>query len=106
MAVAETPSLAARTMSAMSQDPCTHIAAVEEIKQPTRRVCEECVKARSRWVHLRTCQSCGRTLCCDNSPNRHARRHAMETSHVVIASAEPGEQWLYCYQDDKYAQYA
>ena len=31
---------------------CPHIEAVEEIKQPTARVCDECVAIGSRWVHL------------------------------------------------------
>jgi len=85
--------------------PCAHIAALAAVKQPTRRECEECVKIGARWVHLRTCQECGVTLCCDNSPNRHATAHARATSHPVIASAEPGERWLYCYADDAFAPY-
>ncbi|HSG67010.1 MAG TPA: UBP-type zinc finger domain-containing protein, partial [Gammaproteobacteria bacterium] len=79
---------------------CQHLDAIEELKQAERHECDECVKTGDRWVHLRTCQSCGRTLCCDSSPNRHASRHARESAHPVIASAEPGERWLYCYPDD------
>jgi hypothetical protein len=56
-------------------------------------------------VHLRTCQECGATLCCDSSPNKHASKHARLSKHPVVASAEPGEQWLYCYPDDAYAEY-
>ena len=84
---------------------CTHIAAIDAIKHPKARVCEECVRMGAQWVHLRTCQSCGRTLCCDSSPNRHASRHARATAHPVIASAEAGERWLYCYPDDAFAEY-
>ena len=43
------------------------------------------------WVHLRTCQECGGTHCCDNSPNRHATKHAKGHHTPVIASAEPGD---------------
>jgi hypothetical protein len=86
-------------------DACTHIAAVTTIKKAKRYECEECIKIGSRWVHLRTCQQCGVTLCCDNSPNRHATKHAGATSHPVIASAEPGERWLYCYPDEAFAEY-
>jgi hypothetical protein len=86
-------------------EPCTHIAGIVEVKQPQRRVCEECVKIHARWVHLRTCQECDATLCCDNSPNKHASKHAHATGHPVIASAEPGERWLYCYPDDAFAEY-
>jgi 3-deoxy-D-manno-octulosonate 8-phosphate phosphatase KdsC-like HAD superfamily phosphatase len=89
----------------MADAACEHIAAISEIKKAKRRECEECVKIGGRWVHLRICQTCGVTLCCDNSPNRHATKHAKATTHPVIASAEPGEQWLYCYPDDAFAEY-
>jgi hypothetical protein len=56
-------------------------------------------------MHLRTCQTCGATLCCDNSPNRHATKHAEASGHPVIASAEPNERWLYCYPDEAFAEY-
>jgi len=88
-----------------ANDACVHIDAITTVKQPTRRACEECVKTGDSWVHLRTCQECGRTLCCDSSPNKHASRHASASGHPVIASAEPGERWLYCYPDDVFAQY-
>ena len=84
---------------------CTHLAAVAAVKHPARQECDECVKIGSDWVHLRTCQTCGATLCCDNSPNRHATRHAQVSGHPVIASAEPGERWLYCYPDGEFAKY-
>lgn len=84
---------------------CVHLDAVERVKQPERRVCEECVKISSRWVQLRTCQECGGTRCCDSSPNKHASKHAAASGHPVIASAEPGERWLYCYPDDAMAEY-
>jgi hypothetical protein len=89
----------------MPDSHCPHIDAVETVKHPQRRVCEECEKLRSQWVHLRTCQQCGSTLCCDSSPNRHATAHAHATGHPVIASAELGEQWLYCYPHDAFAEY-
>ncbi len=89
----------------MSGGPCPHILAVASIRGPQRRVCEECEKIHARWVHLRTCQECGATLCCDSSPNRHASAHARAAGHPVIASAEPGERWLYCYPDDSFAEY-
>jgi uncharacterized UBP type Zn finger protein len=79
--------------------------AVDTVKHPARQVCEACVEIGSEWVHLRTCQTCGVTLCCDSSPNRHARKHAESTGHPVIASAEPGERWIYCYVDDAIAKY-
>jgi Zn-finger in ubiquitin-hydrolases and other protein len=84
---------------------CEHIETVDTIKRPQKHVCEECVKHGTKWVHLRTCQSCGATLCCDSSPNRHATKHARASGHPVVASAEPGERWLYRYVDEAFAEY-
>jgi uncharacterized UBP type Zn finger protein len=89
----------------MTNAACTHIESLDSVKQPDRRECAECVKIHSRWVHLRTCQTCGVTHCCDSSPNRHASAHARTTKHPVVASAEPGERWLYCYPDDAFVEY-
>jgi uncharacterized UBP type Zn finger protein len=89
-----------RRQAVVSVSPCSHITSVTAVRPPERRECAECVKTDARWVHLRTCQECGVTLCCDSSPHRHASGHARAAEHPVIASAEPGERWLYCYQDD------
>ena len=84
---------------------CTHIESLETIIPAKSHVCEECVKIGSKWLHLRTCQTCGATLCCDSSPNRHASKHARAVKHPVVASAEPGERWVYCFPDDAFAEY-
>lgn len=89
----------------MSETPCQHITSITSVRHSARHECEECVKIGARWVHLRTCQECGATLCCDSSPNKHASKHARASGHPVAASAEPGERWLYCYEDDSYAEY-
>ena len=89
----------------MTTKVCKHVSAITAIKLPQRHECVECVKIGARWVHLRTCQDCGLTLCCDDSPNRHATKHANASGHPVIASAEPGERWLYCYPDDAFVEY-
>ena len=89
----------------MSADAGPHILAVTTVKPAKKRDCETCVTIGARWVHLRTCQTCGVTLCCDSSPNRHASAHARASKHPVVASAEPGERWLYCYSDDAFAEY-
>ena len=72
----------------MSNETCRHLAEITTIRHASGRVCEECVRIGSRWVHLRICQTCGATLCCDDSPNRHATGHARASGHRVIASAE------------------
>jgi uncharacterized UBP type Zn finger protein len=52
------------------------------------------------WVHLRMCQSCGHIGCCDNSPGKHATAHYQATDHPLIRSAQPGEDWSWCYVDE------
>ncbi len=89
----------------MAKNSCAHIQAVHTVRLAAHPECEECVRIGGQWVHLRTCQECGVTLCCDSSPNRHASKHAEASGHPVIASAEPGERWLYCYPDDAFARY-
>jgi hypothetical protein len=89
----------------MPNDSCPHIDAITDVRHPARHECAECVKTGDHWLHLRTCQECGVTLCCDSSPNKHASKHARAVHHPVIASAESGERWLYCYPDDAYAEY-
>jgi len=84
---------------------CNHINELAQVKVGSKGVCEECIKTGDKWMHLRTCQHCGITLCCDSSPNQHASKHFRKTSHPVVASAETGENWLYCYQDDQFFEY-
>ena len=92
-------------MKTESDATCEHIEALDAIRAPQGRVCEECVKVGGRWKNLRTCQECGVTLCCDASPNRHASGHARASGHAVVISAEPGERWVYCYPDAVFAEY-
>ena len=84
---------------------CQHLEAIKTIKEPQDYVCEECIKTGDTWMHLRTCQECGITLCCDSSPNQHASKHAYKTGHPVVISAEPGERWLWCYVDEEMVDY-
>ena len=84
---------------------CNHITSIKSVRHPKRLECEECVKIGSAWVHLRTCQECGGTRCCDQSLNQHASKHARSSGHPVIASGQPDERWLYCFPDDEFAEY-
>ena len=88
----------------MTTKGCSHIAGIQTVT-PSALGCEECLKSGSEWLHLRICRTCGHVGCCDDSPNRHATKHARASEHPVIASAEPGERWLYCYPDDAFAEY-
>ena len=84
---------------------CAHLSAITEVNIGNEYVCDECVKINSSWVHLRTCQTCGVTLCCDASPHKHMTKHYHRSQHPVVASAEPGERWLWCYVDEEMVEY-
>ena len=80
---------------------CTHLDQVEILEVPeTIAGCEECLAQGMQWVHLRMCQTCGHIGCCDNSPGRHATSHHGSSGHPIIRSAEPNEDWSFCYEDD------
>lgn len=91
----------------MKKEICSHLDAWcnQEIKTERVHECEECIKTGDQWLHLRTCQTCGVTLCCDSSPNQHATKHAKQTNHPVIISAEDGERWAWCYVDEQIIGY-
>jgi len=84
---------------------CEHISKITKLVKPAEYVCEECIKTGDDWMHLRTCQTCGVTLCCDSSPNTHMTKHYHKTGHPVVISAESGENWLWCYKDEVFAGY-
>ena len=80
---------------------CSHLDSIKFTELPESVAgCEECLASGGWWVHLRMCQSCGHIGCCDDSPSKHASAHARDIGHPVIRSAEPGEDWSYCYIDD------
>ena len=78
-----------------------HLEIVRPVPPPARRVCAECLRL-APWVHLRQCLTCGQVGCCDSSPMRHARAHAATTGHVIVRSLEPGENWRWCYVDERF----
>ena len=80
---------------------CQHLDTIEFLEVPDEIPgCEDCLKTGGWWVHLRMCMQCGHIGCCDNSPNRHATKHFRSSSHPIIRSAEPGEDWSWCYEDE------
>jgi uncharacterized UBP type Zn finger protein len=83
----------------MPQPSCTHLNQVRDVK-PSAAGCEECLKMKDRWVHLRMCLTCGHVGCCDSSKNKHATKHFHATSHPIVRSIEPGERWRWCYVDE------
>ncbi len=52
------------------------------------------------WFPLRRSLTCGKTGCCDDSPNTHATKHWEATAHPVVRSVEPDEAWGWCYADE------
>ncbi len=86
----------------MAPTQCTHAAAHIKNVKPHTKGCEECLKIGGTWVHLRMCLECGKVGCCDSSPHRHATAHFHETAHPIMRSAQPGEDWRWCYIDKTY----
>ena len=79
--------------------PCSHASQIKDV-EPRTQGCEECLKLGMTWVHLRMCLECGHVGCCDNSIGKHATKHFHETNHPVMQSAQPGEDWRWCYIDE------
>ena len=81
---------------------CEHVAEIRDVT-PSADGCENCLPLGDEWVHLRLCMICGHVGCCDNSKNTHATKHWNATQHPIIQSHEPGEDWMWCYADEDWA---
>jgi uncharacterized UBP type Zn finger protein len=79
---------------------CSHTERIRVEAPDEVEGCEDCLRAGDRWFHLRVCLTCGHVGCCDSSPNRHASAHARAEEHPIVQSAEPGEDWCWCYVDE------
>ncbi len=77
---------------------CSHLRSFP-VRETTGTACEECVVDGRSWVSLLECLACVHTGCCDSSAGQHATAHFHATGHPVIESAEPGEDWRWCYLD-------
>jgi len=84
----------------LKQKNCQHLELLSINHEPSGK-CEKCVIIGDKWVHLRTCQTCGITVCCDSSSNQHASKHAAESNYLVVISAEPSDNWAYCYVEQQ-----
>jgi Zn-finger in ubiquitin-hydrolases and other protein len=90
-----------RVAAAQLRDACTHLDQIKMHELPASADgCEECLRAVDKWLHPRICLTYGHVGCCDDSPNRHATAQYHETSHPIIRSLEPGEDWSWCYIDE------
>ncbi len=83
---------------------CKHLAQVRDVQPKTPDGCEECLASGDEWVHLRLCLECGHVGCCDDSPNRHATKHFHKTTHPVMRSFEPGEDWGFCFVENLFIE--
>lgn len=83
---------------------CTHTDQINDVS-PNTNGCEECLKIGGRWVHLRMCLTCGHVGCCDQSVGKHATKHFHATNHPIMQSAEPGDDWGWCYIDEVMLQF-
>ena len=89
----------------MPEVTCSHLNQINpSIASGPADVCPECVKTGDRWVHLRRCLVCGNVGCCDSSKNTHATKHFQESNHAIMQSAQPGEDWMWCYIDVAYVE--
>ena len=86
----------------MPRSQCTHLTEVRDVAPRTPNGCEECLRIGSTWVHLRLCLACGHVGCCDASPNKHATAHFGKTHPPIIRSFERGEDWGWCYVDERF----
>jgi monovalent cation:H+ antiporter-2, CPA2 family len=85
---------------ALDPSACPHMDLVQPVL-PNAAGCADCLRIGSSWVHLRICLTCGNVGCCDSSPNRHARAHFHAVGHPIAASVEPGEDWAWCFLDER-----
>jgi monovalent cation/hydrogen antiporter len=74
--------------------------AVETAPDP---FCQRCLDEGLQWVSMRQCLECGNLACCDSSVGQHATKHFQATTHPVMESAEPAEDWRWCYVHHKTA---
>jgi hypothetical protein len=75
---------------------CPHLEQIRDVG-PGAEACESCLEIGGTWLNLRQCLVCGRTSCCDSSPNKHATAHFGETGHPLMRSLEQGQDWAWCY---------
>lgn len=88
-----------RPESSRQGDDCPDLQAFPVAEPPAAEElrCEDCLREGLVWVSLRQCLACGLVACCDSSPGQHSDRHFTVTRHPVMQSAEPGEDWRWCY---------
>jgi hypothetical protein len=87
--------LAAQKLLGTSRQ-CSHTDQIQDVGRGSEG-CEQCIALGDTWVHLRMCMTCGQVGCCDSSKNKHADG----AGHPIARSVEPGQDWMWCYVDEK-----
>lgn len=77
---------------------CDDLSAFPPVGPVEEARCQRCLEENLHWVALRKCLACGAVGCCDSSPGQHATAHFRDSEHPVMQSAEPGEDWRWCYK--------
>ena len=88
----------------LPEKPCSHLDRIR-VTQPTAlvaQVCEQCLASGDDWPALRMCLECGFVGCCDQSVNKHMKKHYEATGHAIFRSIQPGEAWCWCYPDSAF----
>ena len=81
-------------MTGRTCDDLDRYPVIETVADP---ICQRCLDEGLEWVALRQCLECGNVACCDSSVGQHATKHFQDTTHPVMETAEPGEDWRWCY---------
>ena len=85
----------------MNISSCTHIP--KKFAKPQAKECQEGDIERHKFG-LRVCLTCGHVGCCDED-GQHARKHAENENHQVMASYPANEDsFIWCYVDNDYVE--
>ncbi|MFJ9539700.1 UBP-type zinc finger domain-containing protein [Streptomyces sp. NPDC101225] len=79
---------------------CVHLEDAGPTPAPRSDVCPQCAARGHRERRLRICLTCGHAGCSDSAPLAHATAHFEASGHPLAGSAEPGENWAWCYVDE------
>jgi predicted ester cyclase len=85
----------------LQEKPCSHLDRIR-VTEPATHVCEQCVASGDEWPAVRMCLECGFVGCCDQSVNKHMKKHCEATGHAIFRSIQPGEAWIWCYPDSAF----
>ncbi len=83
------------------EKPCTHLSLIR-VRESDLTVCPDCVQLGDEWPSLRLCLICGYVGCCDQARNQHMKKHVAATGHPIVRSIDPGEAWIWCYEDQAF----